>query len=83
MYDLKSIHNLFKSREKWVKKPLLIAVERAQIVALHMESLSEKQIAKRLHYNKSSVHRAIEKFKKNQIHDDIKKLVDPVNFTMI
>ena len=60
------------------KKPLLLAVERAQIVALHMERLSERQIAKRLQCSKSSVHRAIEKFKKYEIYDDIKNLVNSV-----
>ena len=61
-----------------VKKPLLLAVERAQIVALHMERLSERQIVKRLQCNKSSVHRAIEKFKKHEIYNEMKKLVDSV-----
>ena len=44
-----------------------------------MERLSERQIAKRLQCSKSSVHCAIEKFKKHEIYDDIKKLVDQVN----
>ena len=53
-------------------KPSLLAVERVQIVALHMERLSERQIAK------SSVHRIIEKFKKHENYDNINKLVDSV-----
>ena len=40
---LKGILNFFKSRGKWTKKPLLMAVERAQKVALLMERLSESQ----------------------------------------
>ena len=55
------------------KKPLLLIVERAQIVALHMERHSERQIAKRLQSSKHSVHRASEKFKKHKIYDDMKK----------
>ena len=76
---LKGILNLFKSREKLAKKLLasLLAVERAQIVALHMERLLERQVAKRLESSKSSVHRAIAKFK-HEIYEDMKKLVDPV-----
>ena len=51
---------------------------RAQIVALHMEKLSERQIAKRPQCSRNSVHRAIEKFKKHKIYDDTEKLVDRV-----
>ena len=57
------------------KKPSLLAVKLAQIVALHMERLSERQIAKRLQCSKSSVHRAIEKFKKYEVYDDMKKIL--------
>ena len=71
---LKGILNLFKSRENWAKKPLLLAVERAQIVALNMERLSERQIAKRLQCSKSL---AIKKFKRHKIYDDIKKTGKP------
>ena len=55
------------------KKSSLLAVEHAQIVALCMERLSERQIAKRLQCSKSSVHCTIEKFKKHKIYDDMKK----------
>ena len=55
------------------KKFSLLAVERTQIVALHMKGLSERQIAKRLQCTKSSVHHAIEKFKKHKIYNDMKK----------
>ena len=48
------------------KKSLLLVVERAQIVALHIKRLSKRHIAKRLQCSKSSVHRAIEKFKKHK-----------------
>ena len=58
--------------EKMGKKPLLLAVERAQIVTLHIKRLSKRQIAKR------SVHHVIKKFKKHEIYDNIKKLIDPV-----
>ena len=56
------------------KKPLLLAVKLAQIVVLHMERLSERQIAKRLQCSKSLVHRAIEKFKKYEVYDDMKNI---------
>ena len=49
----------------------------AQIVALHMRRLSERQMTKRLQCSKSSVHRAIEKFKKREIYDDTKKTDRP------
>ena len=62
------------------KKPSLLAVECAQIVALHMQRLSEWQIAKILQCSKSSVHRAVEKFKKHEINKDLKKLVHSVKF---
>ena len=62
------------------KKPSLLAVERAQIVALHMQRLSERQIAKIRQSSNSSVHRAIEKFKKHEINEDLKKLVHSVKF---
>ena len=55
------------------KKSSLLAIEHAQIVALHMERLSERQMAKRLQCSKSSVHRTIEKFKKHEIYDDMKQ----------
>ena len=55
------------------QKFLLLAVERAQIVALHIETLSERQIPKRLQCSKSSIHRVIEKFKKHEIYGDMKK----------
>ena len=59
------------------KIPLLLAVERAQIAALHMERLSKRQITKRLRCSKSSVYRAIETFKKHKIYDDMKKTSKP------
>ena len=59
------------------KKPSLLTVECAQIMALLMERLSERQIAKRLQCSKSSVHRAIEKFKKHEIYEDMKKTGRP------
>ena len=39
---------IFLKAEKMGKKPSLLTVEHVQIVALHMERLSERQIAKRL-----------------------------------
>ena len=45
--------------------------------ALYMERLSEKQISKRLQFSKSSVHRAIEKFKIHEIYNDIEKTGRP------
>ena len=60
------------------EKPSLLIVEHAQIVAFHMERLSERQVVKRLQCNKSFIHLAIEKLKKHKIYDDIKKLVDPI-----
>ena len=74
---LKDNLNLFKNREIWEKKPLLLAVEHAHIVTLLMERLSERQIAKRLQCSKSSVHCTIEKCKKHKIYDDIKKTGRP------
>ena len=46
------------------KKPLLLVVECAEI---------ERQIPKRLQCSQSLVHHAIEKCKKQEIYDDIKK----------
>ena len=74
---LKGILNFFQSRKKWAKKLLLLAVERVQIVVFLMERLSERQIAKRLQCSKSSVHRALKKFKKHAIYDDMKKTGRP------
>ena len=59
------------------KKPLLLAAERAQLVALHMKRLSERQMEKRLQCSKSSLHRVIEKFKKHEIYDNMKKTGRP------
>ena len=53
------------------KNPSLLAVERVQIMALHMERLSQLQCSK------SSVLRVIEKFKKHEIYNDIKKIGRP------
>ena len=65
MYGLQ-VFSIFLKAEKNGKKP-------AQIWALHMKRLSERQITKRLQCSKSSVHRSIEKFKKREIYDDTKK----------
>ena len=54
------------------KQPLLLAAERAHIVALPIERLSERQIAKRLQCSRSSVHRSTEKFKKHKIYNNMK-----------
>ena len=60
------------------KKPALLAAEHAQIVALQMERLSERQMEKRLQSSKSLKYHAIEKCKKHEIYDDMKKTGRPV-----
>ena len=50
-------------------------VERGQIVALHKNGLSQRQISKQLGINRSSVQRAIKKFATEEIFDNRKKKV--------
>ena len=47
-------------------KPSVFAIERAQIVSLHIKRLSKRQIAKSLQCSKSAVHCAIKKLKKHE-----------------
>ena len=54
-----------------------MAVEHAQILSLHKERLSQRPIVKKLQCSKRFVHRAIEKFKKHEIYDDMKKTCWP------
>ena len=63
----------FLKVEKNGQKPSLLTVEYAQIAALHEERFLEKQIAKRLQFRKSSVHRVTKKFKNHGTCGDLKK----------
>jgi len=51
-----SVFQTFLKEVKAGENTLLLAVECAQIVALHMVIVSEMQIAKRLRFAKSTVH---------------------------
>ena len=55
------------------KQSSLLAIEHAQIVVLHIERLSERQIANRVECSKSSSPLCHIKFKKHEIYDDMKK----------
>ena len=48
-------------------------VERAQIVALHKNGLSQRRISKQIGVNRSSVQRVIKKFNSERIYGDRKK----------
>ena len=52
-------------------------VERRQIVALHKNELSQCQISKQLSISKSSIQRAITKFKNKEIYGNQKKSGKP------
>ena len=52
-------------------------IERAQIVALHKNGLSQRQISKQLSISKSSIKRAITKFKNKEIYSNRKKSGKP------
>ena len=54
-----------------------IEVESAQIVALHKYGLSQRQISKQLSISKSSIQRAITKFKNKGIYGNRKKSGKP------
>ena len=51
--------------------------ERAEIVALHKNCPSQRQVSKQLSINKSSIKRAITKFKNKGIYGNRKKVVNP------
>ena len=52
-------------------------IERAQIVALNKNGLSQRQISKQLSISKSSIKRAITKFKNKEIYGNRKKSGKP------
>ena len=56
-----------------IKNSYRTAVECAQIVALHKNGLSHCQISKQLSITKSSIQRAITKFKNEGIYGNQKK----------
>ena len=56
-------------------------VERAQIVALHKNGLSQRQISKQLSIGKSSIKRAVTKFKNKGIYGNRKKSGKPKKTT--
>ena len=55
------------------KNPYTTEVKRAQIVALHKNGLSQRQISKQLSVSKSSVQRAIQKFNEEGIYGNRKR----------
>ena len=54
-------------------------VERAQIVALHKNGPSQRQISKQLSISKSSIQKAITKIKNKEFMAVKRKVVDPEN----
>ena len=52
-------------------------VERAKIVTLHKDGLSQRQIFKQLSISKSPIQRAITKFKNKEFMAIERKVVDP------
>ena len=55
------------------RKTALSEVERAQIVILHKEGLSEREITKRISRSKTAVHQAIMRFKNFGSYKDKKR----------
>ena len=59
------------------KKNSLSEVQRAQIVALHGESLSERQISAQMGCSKTAVHQAIAKYQQDDFYIDKKRTGRP------
>ena len=64
---------IFLFCKKIIKNSHHTEVERAQIVALHKNGLSQRQIYKKLSISKPSIKRAITKFKNKGIYGNRKK----------
>ena len=63
------------------RKTALSEVERAQIVILHKEGLSEREITKRISRSKTAVHQAIMRFKNFGSYKDKKRSGRPCKTT--
>ena len=59
------------------KKKSLTEVQRAQIVVLHGQNLSERQISAQMGYSKTAVHQAIAKYQQNGSYTDKKRTGRP------
>ena len=62
---------------KVVKKKSLSEVQRAQIVALHGQNLSERQISAQMGCSKTAVHQAIAKYQQDGFYTDKKSTGRP------
>ena len=59
------------------KKKSLSEVQRAQIIALHGQNLSERQISAQMGCSKTAVHQAIAKYQQNGSYTDKKRTGRP------
>ena len=59
------------------KKKSLSEVQRAQIVALHGQNLSERQISAQMGYSKTAVHQAVAKYQQDGSYTDKKRTGKP------
>ena len=59
--------------QKWAKKKSLSEVQRAQIVILREEGVSERQIVVHLSVSKTAVHLAVTKYRAEGIFSDRKR----------
>ena len=68
---------LFFLVPKMGKKKSLSEVQRAQIVALHCQNLSERQISAQMGCSKTAVHQAIAKYQQDDSYTDKKRTGRP------